>query len=96
MDVGHGIRCKSHHQLDLLTLVTGLPVTTVVALHDLNLAAMYCDRVVVLSAGRVVAAGTPGDVLTAELVADVYGVRAAVGPDGPEGRPHVRFLGTLP
>ncbi|MEV5101125.1 ABC transporter ATP-binding protein [Streptomyces massasporeus] len=85
-----------HHQLDLLTLVTGLPVTTVVALHDLNLAAMYCDRVVVLSAGRVVAAGTPGDVLTAELVADVYGVRAAVSPDGPEGRPHVRFLGTLP
>lgn len=36
------------HQLDLLTLVTGLPVTTVVALHDLNLAAMYCDRLVVL------------------------------------------------
>ncbi|MBB6419913.1 ABC transporter ATP-binding protein [Streptomyces sp. AK010] len=84
-----------HHQLDLLTLVTGLPVTTVVALHDLNLAAMYCDRVVVLSAGRVVAAGTPGDVLTAELVADVYGVRAAVSREGPEGRPHVRFLGTL-
>ncbi|MEU0173553.1 ABC transporter ATP-binding protein [Streptomyces massasporeus] len=84
-----------HHQLDLLTLITGLPVTTVVALHDLNLAAMYCDRVVVLSAGRVVAAGTPGDVLTAELVADVYGVRAAVSREGPEGRPHVRFLGTL-
>ncbi|MEV3970847.1 ABC transporter ATP-binding protein [Streptomyces sp. NPDC050698] len=84
-----------HHQLDLLTLVTGLPVTTVVALHDLNLAAMYCDRVVVLHEGRVVAGGTPGDVLTAELIADVYGVRAAVSREGPEGRPHVRFLGTL-
>ncbi|MFF8012085.1 ATP-binding cassette domain-containing protein [Streptomyces sp. NPDC007929] len=84
-----------HHQLDLLTLVTGLPVTTVVALHDLNLAAMYCDRVVVLSAGRLVAAGTPGDVLTERLIADVYGVRAAVSREGPEGRPHVRFLGTL-
>lgn len=84
-----------HHQLDLLTLVTGLPVTTVVALHDLNLAAMYCDEVVVLSGGRVVAAGAPGDVLTEELIAEVYGVRAAVSREGPEQRPHVRFLGTL-
>ncbi|MFE7901196.1 ABC transporter ATP-binding protein [Streptomyces sp. NPDC057424] len=84
-----------HHQLDLLTLVTGLPVTTVVALHDLNLAAMYCDRVVVLSSGRVVAGGAPGEVLTAELIAEVYGVRATVSREGPEGRPHVRFLGTL-
>lgn len=80
-----------HHQLDL---VTALPVTTVVALHDLNLAAMYCDRVVVLCAGRVVAAGAAGDVLTVELIAEVYGVRAAVSREGPEGRPHVRFLGT--
>ncbi|WP_439333403.1 ABC transporter ATP-binding protein [Streptomyces cahuitamycinicus] len=84
-----------HHQLDLLTLVTGLPVTTVVALHDLNLAATYCDRIVVLCAGRVVAEGAPEDVLTAELIAEVYRVRAAVSREGPEGRPHVRFLGTL-
>ncbi|MFC9503581.1 ABC transporter ATP-binding protein [Streptomyces sp. NPDC057002] len=84
-----------HHQLDLLALVTGLPVTTVVALHDLNLAAMYCDRVVVLREGTVVAGGAPGDVLTEELIAEVYGVRAAVSREGPEQRPHVRFLGTL-
>ncbi|MFC9125291.1 ABC transporter ATP-binding protein [Streptomyces sp. NPDC057099] len=84
-----------HHQLDLLALVTGLPVTTVVALHDLNLAAMYCDRVVVLRGGTVVAGGAPGDVLTEELIAEVYGVRAAVSREGPEQRPHVRFLGTL-
>lgn len=84
-----------HHQLDLLDLVTALPVTTVVALHDLNLAAMYCDQVVVLRTGRVVAAGTPGAVLTESLIAEVYGVRAAVTAEGPDGRPHVRFLGTL-
>lgn len=42
------------HQLDLLTLVTSLPVTSVVALHDLNLAAMYCDQLVVLREGHVV------------------------------------------
>ena len=84
-----------HHQLDLLALVTALPVTTVVALHDLNLAAMYCDRIVMLHEGRVVAAGTPAEVLTEELVAKVYGVRAVIGPVGEGERPHVRFLGTL-
>lgn len=43
------------HQLDILSLVAELPLTSYVALHDLNLAAMFCDRVVVLEAGRIVA-----------------------------------------
>ncbi|WP_320777442.1 ABC transporter ATP-binding protein [Streptomyces sp. CRN 30] len=83
------------HQLDLLHLVTGLPVTTVIALHDLNLAASYCDALVVLREGRVVARGGPREVLTEELIAEVYGVRATVTRPGPDERPHVRFLGTL-
>lgn len=84
------------HQLDLLALVTGLRLTTVVALHDLNLAATYCHRVVVLERGRVVAAGSPADVLTEELIADVYRVRSAVSRPGPDEPVHIRFLGTLP
>ncbi|MZE80791.1 ABC transporter ATP-binding protein [Streptomyces xinghaiensis] len=83
------------HQHDLLHLVRGLAVTSVVALHDLNLAAMYCDHVVILRQGRVVAAGTPRDVLTEKLIADVYGVRAQVTDPDADGRPHVRVLGTL-
>nr|WP_236567667.1 MULTISPECIES: ABC transporter ATP-binding protein [unclassified Nocardiopsis] len=78
------------HQLDLLELVTGLPVTTVIALHDLNLAAMYCDHLLVLRGGRAVAEGTPAEVLTPSLIAEVYGVRAEVTP-GRDG-PVVRFL----
>jgi iron complex transport system ATP-binding protein len=66
------------HQLELLELVQRLPVTTVVALHDLNLAAAYCDEVVVMAAGRAVAAGPPVQVLTPELIGEVYGVRARV------------------
>jgi iron complex transport system ATP-binding protein len=77
------------HQLEILALVRELDVTAVVALHDLNLAAMFCDHLVVLSAGEVVASGSPGDVLTEELVADVYGVRCEITDDS-EG-PHVRF-----
>ncbi|MFF0479176.1 ABC transporter ATP-binding protein [Streptomyces sp. NPDC004284] len=83
------------HQLDLLALVADLRLTAVVALHDLNLAAMYCDRLVVLARGRVVAGGPPEEVLTEELIAEVYGVRAAVTRPGPDGRPHIRFLGTV-
>ncbi|MFE3517960.1 ABC transporter ATP-binding protein [Streptomyces sp. NPDC059166] len=80
------------HQLELLSLVAALPVTAVVALHDLNLAAMFCDRITVLKEGRVVAGGTPSEVITEELIAEVYRVRAVVTPDGPDGRPSVRFL----
>ncbi|MEU1185345.1 ABC transporter ATP-binding protein [Streptomyces sp. NPDC005820] len=84
------------HQLALLDLITELRLTSVVALHDLNLAAMYCDRVLVLRQGRVVAGGPPDEVLTEERIADVYGVRAAVTRGSPGDRPHIRFLGTLP
>ncbi|WP_328421495.1 ABC transporter ATP-binding protein [Streptomyces sp. NBC_00443] len=78
------------HQLDLLALVASLPVTTVIALHDLNLAAMYCDRLLVLRAGRAVAEGTPREVLTPALIEQVYGVRAEVTDD--PGHPVIRFL----
>ncbi|PPI24248.1 histidinol phosphatase [Rathayibacter sp. AY1B1] len=77
------------HQLELLALVRALPVTTVVALHDLNLAALFCDALLVLREGCVVAGGTPAEVLTPALIGDVYGVRARVIVDA--GRPHVLF-----
>ena len=64
------------HQLELLSLVRGLEITTLVTLHDLNLAAAYCDRIVVLSEGSVVATGAPGEVFTPELLLHVFGVRA--------------------
>ncbi|MFV8163529.1 ABC transporter ATP-binding protein [Mycobacterium sp. 134] len=77
------------HQLEILAMIRALDVTSVVALHDLNLAAMFCDHVVVLSAGTVVATGTPAEVLTEELVADVYGVRCRITVD--DAGPYVRF-----
>lgn len=77
------------HQLEILAMIRLLPVTSVVALHDLNLAAMFCDHLVVLSAGRVVATGSPAEVLTEDLVADVYGVRCRISVD--DAGPYVRF-----
>lgn len=66
------------HQLELLELVRRLRTTTLAALHDLNLAARYCDRLVMLSGGRVAALGSPAEVLTAERIGAVYDVRAEV------------------
>ncbi|MFJ9765642.1 ABC transporter ATP-binding protein [Streptomyces erythrochromogenes] len=66
------------HQLAALRLVRRLGVTTVVALHDLNLAAAFCDRICVMAGGRVIATGKPEEVLTAPLLSDVYGVEAEI------------------
>ena len=80
------------HQLEILSLVRRLPATVVVALHDLNLAAMFCDALVVLQGGRVVAAGPPEAVLSEELIWSVFAVRARVDRSGQHGRPHIQYL----
>ena len=61
-------------QLSLLAQVRDLQLTAIMALHDLNLAAAYCDHILLLDAGRLVAAGTPAEVLTPEIIGAVYGV----------------------
>ncbi len=62
------------YQHELLALVRDLEATTLVVLHDLNLAARYCDRLVLLDDGRVAAAGPVADVLTPEILEPVYQV----------------------
>lgn len=67
---------------------TGGRLTVVSALHDLTLAGQYADRLVLLDGGQVAAAGSAADVLTAALIARVYGARVSVTA-GPDGRPVV-------
>ena len=73
------------YQLSLLELVaenvrrTG--TAAIMAVHDLNLAAMYCDRIVVLAGGRVVEEGIPRETITAATIAGVFGVDADVTVD---------------
>ncbi|MBQ6548237.1 MAG: ABC transporter ATP-binding protein, partial [Candidatus Methanomethylophilaceae archaeon] len=55
------------------------------ALHDLNLALRFCDRIVMIKDGTVVSNGTPEEVLTSELIESVYGVRTTV-TDTEQGR----------
>lgn len=80
------------HQLDILALIRRLSTTCVMALHDLNLAAMFCDRLVLLSQGRVAAAGPPEAVLTPALIRRVYGVEAVVERSPHHGCLQVYYL----
>ena len=64
-----------HHQLSLLRLITRLPVTVIVALHDLN-QAMGCDRLAVMEGGRLAACGPPAEVLTPARLAAIFRVGA--------------------
>jgi len=84
-------------QLDALRLLRDLAdrgVTVLAALHDLQLAAQHCDHVVLLSGGRVVAAGDVRDVLVPELLDPVYGVRTEVLTHPRTGRPVLTFTRT--
>ncbi|MFI6417679.1 ABC transporter ATP-binding protein [Streptomyces sp. NPDC050842] len=80
------------HQLDILRLVRTLGTTNLLALHDLNLAGAYCDRLYVMVEGRVVTGGTPEEILTPALLAAVYGVDAEVIPHPRTGSPTVLYL----
>lgn len=72
------------YQLQILDVVKKLGVTVLAAFHDLNIAAMYCDRIFAVDGGRVVASGTPREVLTPALIRRLYEVDADVRsePDG--------------
>jgi iron complex transport system ATP-binding protein len=65
-------------QLEIMELMRKIGVTTLVTLHDLNLAAAFCTRLYLLSNGRIVAAGKPEEVLTPPILRQVFGVEAVV------------------
>ncbi|MFI2368271.1 ABC transporter ATP-binding protein [Streptomyces sp. NPDC018833] len=81
------------HQVEVLDLVRQLNHergrTVVAVLHDLNQAARYADHLVAMKAGRIVAEGGPADIVTAELVHEVFGLESVVIPDPVTGSPLV-------
>lgn len=79
------------HQLEILDLVADLVrergKTVIAVLHDLNQAARYADHMVLLAGGRIVVAGDPATVMTAETIADVFGVAVQIIADPVTGAP---------
>ena len=81
------------HQIDVLDLLADLNATRgttiVMVLHDINLAARYADHLFALRQGRLVASGVPDDVVTSELVREVFDLESLVIPDPVSGAPMV-------
>lgn len=77
LDPGHQIDV-----MDLLRAEAGAGSLVVTVLHDLGMAARYCDRLVLMDQGQVIADGAPLAVLTEQTLASVYGISACIEPDG--------------
>ncbi|AII03857.1 ABC transporter ATP-binding protein [Rhodococcus opacus] len=86
------------HSIEVLDLVDRmheeLGRTVVMVLHDLNLAIRYSDQLIVMRDGAIVAAGAPKDIISAELLLEVFGLEAAVIGDPVSDRPLVVPIGT--
>ena len=82
-----------NHQVELLDLLTDLNrargTTIVIVMHDLNLACRYADHVIAMKHGRIRAEGAPDDVVDADVVSDVFGLRCEVVPDPISGTPMI-------
>lgn len=85
-----------NHQVEILDIVARLnrteSVTTLIVMHDLNLASQYCDYLVVLKAGEIFAVGTPEEVITAPIIDAVYGTDVVVARHPRSGRPQIILL----
>ena len=79
------------HQLEVLDLLSGLPTTVIVSLHDLALASAHADRVLVLEQGRSVQLGTPLEALTPDNIRRIFAVEAAIDSHPATGRPRFSF-----
>ncbi len=79
------------YQLQLLDAVKRLRLTVLAAFHDLNIAAMYCDKLYVMNSGRVIRFGTPKEVLTEQLLKELYEVNAKITEDTESGLLNIRY-----
>ena len=74
------------HQISLMRLVSSI------ALHDLNHAAMFCDELIVMQRGKIVASGAPENVITQEVLKEVFSVDARVETSAYHAKPHIHYL----
>lgn len=81
-----------HHQIQLMKLISDLPITSIVAIHDLNHAARFCDELIVMKGGRIIAKGTPNEILTEQLLRDVFHVQAKIDKSPYHHTKHIHFL----
>lgn len=80
------------YQIQVFDLIKRLKVTVIAAIHDLNMASLYCDQIYVLKDGKIVLHGTPEEVFTEENIYNVYGVHSSVTKHPITGKMAITFL----
>lgn len=79
------------YQLELMNIIKELKVTVVAAIHDLNIAALYCDYILAMKNGRLFGCGRPCELFTEELIYELFEVRTRVFKDEESGRIYIRY-----
>ena len=82
------------YQIQLMDLVKSLNITTLSAIHDMNLASMYCDYLLVMKDGKIITCGTVKEVITKEMLKEVFGVNAYIGINPINNKLQVSFMHT--
>ena len=77
------------YQIEVLEIVAALGITVIAALHDLSLAALFCDRAYLIADGRIVIGGPPEQVITVETVRHAYGADVLVIDHPDTATPHL-------
>ncbi len=80
------------YQMQIFELIKALDVTILAAFHDLNIAALFCDRLIVVKSGRVVLEGKPEEVLTPKNILEIYGVNTEVTKNKLTDRLNISYL----
>ncbi len=80
------------YQMQIFELIRNLDVTVLAAIHDLNLAALFCDKLIVVKSGKIVLEGAPVEVLTSKNIFDIYGVHTVVENNKITGKLNISYL----
>ncbi len=81
-----------NYQLQIFELIKSLNVTVLSAIHDLNLAALFCDRLVVLKEGKIILEGTPEEILTSENIFNIYGVHTNITVNSVTNKLNISYI----
>ncbi|MBQ6393478.1 MAG: ABC transporter ATP-binding protein, partial [Eubacterium sp.] len=79
-------------QYQIMDLLKSQDITVFTSVHDLNIAAIYCDRIIVLKKGKFVTAGTPEEILTPDLIRYLYDMDSIITISEVTGKPQIQFL----
>lgn len=80
------------YQIQVMELAKSLGITVIASFHDLNLASAMCDQLLVLDEGKLVEEGTPKEVITSEMLSNVFGVCAEVSEHTQHQVPHISYF----